>query len=117
MEKSIEFGDLFEHFIFLELKAFQLLTRADWDLEFWRTQRKDEVDFILGKGEVIIEVKSSSNFKNESLIGLKKFRSEFGCKRAILVCQTKEKKIVEDIEIYPWQNFLEELWNNEIIIS
>jgi predicted AAA+ superfamily ATPase len=115
LEKTIEFGDLFEHFVFLELKAYQLLNRADWELEFWRTQKKDEVDFILGKGEVIIEVKSSSSFKNEYLNGLKRFKSEYGCKRAILVCQIKEKKIVDDFEIYPWQDFLDELWNNEII--
>lgn len=116
-EKTIEYGDLFEHFIFLELKACQLLNRADWELEFWRTQRKDEVDFILGKGEVIIEVKASSNFKSEYLNGLKKFKSENRCKRMILVCQTLEKKIIDDIEIYPWQSFLEELWSNDIIVS
>ena len=116
-EKTIEFGDLFEHFIFLELKAYQLLNRADWELEFWRTQRKDEVDFILGKGEVIIEVKASSNFKNEYLQGLKKFKSEYGCKRMILVCQASEKMSVDEVEIYPWKFFLEDLWNNEIIIN
>lgn len=114
-EKTVEFGDLFEHFIFLELKAYQLLQRADWDLEFWRTHRKDEVDFILGKGEVIIEVKASSNFKNEYTSGLKKFKSEHKCKRMILVCQAPEKKVIDDVEIYPWQDFLEELWSGQII--
>ncbi len=114
-EKTIEFGDLFEHFIFLELKAYQLLNRADWELEFWRTQRKDEVDFILEKGEVIIEVKASVSFKSEYLQGLKKFKSEYKCKRMILICQTSEKRVVDEVEIYPWRNFLEELWNDQII--
>jgi predicted AAA+ superfamily ATPase len=117
IEKSTEFGDLFEHFIFLELKAYQLQTRADWDLEFWRTHTKDEVDFILGKGEVIIEVKSSAQFKNEFVSGLNKFKNLYKCKRAILVCQTEEKKIIEGIEIYPWKEFLEELWSGEIIAN
>lgn len=116
-EKTTEFGELFEHFIFLELKAFQLLTRADWELEFWRTQRRDEVDFILGKGEVIIEVKATSTFKPEFLIGLKKFNIEQKSKRMILVCQAKEKKIIEGVEIYPWQDFLDELWGDQIIDS
>jgi predicted AAA+ superfamily ATPase len=116
IEKSEEYGILFEHFIFLELKAYQLLNRADWDLEFWRSHKKDEVDFILGKGEVIIEVKSSSKPKNEHFYGLKKFKSEYKCKRSILVGHFKEKSIVDEIEIYPWKMFLDELWANQIIL-
>lgn len=114
-EKTKEFGELFEHFIFLELKAYQLLNRASWELEFWRTRAQDEVDFIVGKGELIIEVKSAQHFKTEYLAGIKKFKNEHKCKRAILVCQIPEKKMVDDIEIYPWQLFLEELWGNAII--
>lgn len=114
-ERTIEFGDLFEHFIFLELKAYQLLNRLDWDLEFWRTHKKDEVDFILGKGEVIIEVKANSKFKTEYINGLKKFKSENKCRKMILVCQETERKILDEVEIYPWQMFLEELWDNKII--
>ena len=114
VEKTVEFGQLFEHFIFLELKSYQLLNRADWDLEFWRTHRKDEVDFILGKGEVIIEVKSGSSLKTEHFLGLKKFKAEHGCKRSILIYQGNEKKTIEGVEVYPWTLFLEELWDNQI---
>lgn len=114
-EKSEEFGNLFEHFIFLELKAYQLLNRADWELEFWRNHNKDEVDFVLGSGEVVIEVKSSSNFRLEHLSGIKKFRNEYKSKRQLVVSQVKEKMLVDGVEVYPWQDFLEELWNNQII--
>jgi predicted AAA+ superfamily ATPase len=114
-DKSDEYRNLFEHFIFLELKAYQLLNRFDWDLEFWRTHKKNEVDFILGKGEVIIEVKSSSSLKSEYLNGLKKFKEDYKTKRSILVCQASEKKIIDGVEIYPWREFLDELWGNEII--
>lgn len=114
-EGSREFGELFEHFIFLELKAFQLMNRADWDLEFWRTHKMDEVDFILNKGEVAIEVKSSASLKSEHLNGLKKFSSEYQCKKTIVVSRVKEKKELDGIQIYPWQIFLEELWAGEII--
>jgi predicted AAA+ superfamily ATPase len=115
LEKSKEYGDLFEHFIFLELKSYQLSNRHDWNLEFWRTHRKDEVDFILGSGEVAIEVKATTSPKMEHLVGLKKFKKQYSSKKEILVCQAKEKKIVDGIHIYPWQDFLNELWENEII--
>lgn len=115
IDKSTEFGDLFEHFIFLELKAYHLLTRADWDLEFWRTQRRDEIDFILGKGEVLVEVKASSSYKSEYSRSLKKFKAEYRCKRMIIVSQALEKRVIDEIEIYPWQDFLDELWSGKII--
>lgn len=117
VEKTKEYGDLFEHFIFLELKAYQLLNRVDWELEFWRTHRQDEVDFILGKGEVIIEVKASTIVKNEHLSGLKKFRENYKCKKAILISQTASRCTIDGIEVYPWRDFLEELWNHGIIES
>jgi predicted AAA+ superfamily ATPase len=113
--KTKEFGELFEHFIFLELKAYQLLNRFDWNLEFWRTHKKDEVDFILGSGEVIIEVKATTNIRADHFTGLKKFKTEYGCKRSILICTSSQKITAGDIEIYPWNLFLEELWTGEII--
>ncbi len=116
-EKSKEFGDLFEHFIFLELKAYQLQTRADWNLEFWSTYKETEVDFILGGGEIIIEVKSANKVKSEFLDGLKKYREIYPNKEAYLVCNVSEKSEIQGIQIYPWQDFLSELWANEIINS
>lgn len=113
--KTKEFGDLFEHFIFLELKAYQLFNRADWDLEFWRTHSKDEVDFILGNGEVIIEVKATSKPKNEHFLGLQKYKNFYNTKRAILVSQVDEKSKHGEVEIYPWSLFLDELWGGSII--
>ncbi len=116
-EKTEEFGLLFEHFIFLELKAYQLLNRADWTLEFWRSHKHEEVDFILGGGEVIIEVKSGTKIRPEHLKGLQKFKTDYKCKRSIVICQTTQKETIQGIEIYPWNVFLNELWSGEIIKS
>lgn len=115
VEKTIEFGELFEHFIFLELKSYQLNQRADWELEFWRTHRQDEVDFVLGKGEVIIEVKSVSTVQPDHISGIRKFRDEYLSKKSILVCQATEKQVRDGVEIYPWAQFLDELWGHQII--
>ena len=113
--KTPEFGELFEHFIFQELKAYQLSTRADWELEFWRTHKQDEVDFILNKGEIIIETKSTTHPSNEHFKSIKKFKNEFKCKRALLICRAPQKKVMDEIEIYPWELFLNELNNGDII--
>jgi uncharacterized protein len=119
-EKTKVYGELFEHFIFLELKSYQTLNRFDWELEFWRThdkknQESNEVDFVLGKGELLIEVKSSQTFRPEFLLGIKNYQKHYKSKRAIVVCRVAEKQIVDGIEIYPWKMFLDELWSGELI--
>ncbi len=114
-EKSPEFGNLFEHFIFHELNSYQKVNRFDWELEFWRTHVKDEVDFILGGGEVAIEVKASSQIKKEHLKGLLKFKENHSAKKLITVCQSVKKETLEGVEIYPWQQFIEDLHAGLII--
>jgi predicted AAA+ superfamily ATPase len=114
-DRSKEFGDLFEHFIFLELKAYQLYQRSDWPINFWRTQTGHEVDFVLGDGEVAIEIKSSSKIQSSDCNGLSAFAKDYSPRRQIIVSQSKEKNTIGNVEIYPWVDFLKELWNGHII--
>jgi predicted AAA+ superfamily ATPase len=55
-----EFGKSFEHFIFMELKAFQAYSNPELEIHYWRTASGYEVDFILDDMNVAIEIKSSS---------------------------------------------------------
>lgn len=114
-EKTEAFGEAFEHFIFLELKNYQLQSRADWELAFWRTHLGNEVDFVLGDGEVIIEVKSSKKIIFDDLKGLQKFSENQKVKRKILVCREENSRKIDDVEILPWQFFLEQLWKGRMI--
>jgi len=59
-EKGELFGKAFEHFIFMEISAFNSYNELDYDINFWMTKSGLEVDFVLGRGEVAIEVKGSS---------------------------------------------------------
>jgi len=59
-EKGEAFGQAFEHFIFMQLAAHRSYTDLDYPINFWRTKTGLEVDFVLGRGEVAIEVKGSS---------------------------------------------------------
>jgi len=43
-----EFGKSFEHYILMELKAYQAYREPEMELSFWRTAAGQEVDFILG---------------------------------------------------------------------
>jgi hypothetical protein len=47
--------------------------------------------------------------------GIRAFRTEYNVKRSIIVCTENLPRILDEIEILPWELFLERLWRNEII--
>jgi uncharacterized protein len=109
-ERNKEFGDFFEHFIALELRAWLSYRSPRGSLNFWRSTSGFEVDFILNE-ELAIEVKSSKNIQPKHLKGLKALKEEKIFKRYIVVCQEeKARQTTDGIEILPWRDFLSELW-------
>lgn len=111
-----EFGKSFEHFILMELKAYQAYRNPDLPLYYWRTSTGQEVDFILGDMEVAIEVKSSQRVHESDTKGLKALSDSHRVKRRLLVSFEKEPKIIhENIECLPWEIFLHQLWDSQII--
>lgn len=118
--KGAAAGSSLEHFIFMELTAYRGLSDKRFDMHYWRTKSGLEVDFILGRGEIALEVKISRQVERQDLKGLIAFCEEHHPKRAIVVSQdTAPRKIVINesmaIDIIPWKIFLSELWNNTII--
>ena len=114
-EKGEQFGRAFEHFIFMELSAFRSYNDLDFEINFLRTKSGLEVDFILNKGEIAIEVKGKSRIDNKDLKSLFVFKDEFSPKKSIVVCNEKSDRIHNDIHIMNWRNFLDKLWDNKII--
>jgi len=112
---SDTFGHAFEHFIFNELIAHRHYSGLDYQLSYWRTASQYEVDFILGNHEIAIEVKSTEQASSKHFKGLKAFSEEYKAKRLIVVCNDKYYRKVNTIEIFPWADFLNQLWAGEII--
>ncbi len=112
---SPDFGKSFEHFIFMELKAYQTYKNPELDFHYWRTSSGIEVDFILGDMEIAIEVKGSSKVHWGDLKGLKILREETSVKKAIVVCLETQPRLIEGkFQILPWKDFLEQLWSGEL---
>lgn len=109
---SPEFGEMFEHYIFHELKTY-----ADYNNKgevcYWRSRSGFEVDFILN--DIAIGVKGSKNITNHDLRGLLALREEEKIKKYIIVCLEKEERTIDKIKISPWNIFLEKLWSGEIM--
>ncbi len=114
-EKGELFGNAFEHFIYLEMLAHSSYHEIDYSINFWRTKSGQEVDFVLGGGEVAVEVKGSAIVDKRSLRSMKTFIELYKPRQAIVVCNEKEERLHSGIRVLPWRLFLQQLWRDKII--
>jgi len=112
-ENSAIFGKNFEHFIFLELFAYSYYFKNKVPISFWRTHTGLEVDFIVGD-ELAIEVKSTKMVSEKNLVALKAIEADQKFKRRIVVSRDSIKRKIANIEIYPFEDFLKELWEHKL---
>jgi predicted AAA+ superfamily ATPase len=114
-EKGESFGQALEHFVLMEILAHRVYRELDYDINFWRTKSGLEVDFILGRGAVAIEVKGTNRVDAADIRPLKSFVQEYRPERAFVVCNERMPRRHEDIHILPWRDFLNMLWNGDVI--
>jgi len=114
-ERGESFGKAFEHFIFMELVAYSSYKDLDFEVNFWRTKSGLEVDFVLGRGEVALEIKGTSRVDQRDLRSLMAFAKEYSPQKALVVCNEREERLQGKIRILPWRHFMEALWEGKII--
>lgn len=114
-QRGAEFGKAFEHFMLMEIVAYRAYARKDFVINFWRTKSGLEVDFVLGAGEIAIEIKGSGRIDRKDMYGLNVFTQEYSSKRSIIISTQKEKRLHGKIEILPWEIFLQQLWVGKIL--
>ena len=113
--RGATFGKAFEHFVFTELRAHSSYSELRYDVCFWRTKSGLEVDFVLGDGEVAIEVKGTARVEDRALRALRAFIDEYAPRKAIVVCNEPAERVAGPIRIVPWKAFLQSLWAGEVI--
>ncbi len=108
---SAEFGKAFEHYILMELKAYQAYRAPELPITFWRTSTGHEVDFILGDKEVALEVKGSERVHEGDLRALKALKEDGPVKHCVVVSLERHPRRIEGgIETLPWRAFIDRLW-------
>jgi predicted AAA+ superfamily ATPase len=111
--KTKEYGKLFEHFIYLEIKAYINYFSQDSKVEFWRIDEETEVDFIINE-EIAIEVKSADLIQDKHLKGLINFIGKGPIKKHIIVSLDKQNRKIGLIEVMPYSDFLHQLWDGKL---
>lgn len=113
--KSEIFGRALEHFIFQELVAHSHYSGKNYPISYWRSVSGFEVDFVLGKNDVAVEIKGTAEVQPHHLRGLKAFSEEYKPKRLLAVSLDRRPRRSFGIEILPVQKFLEDLWKDKIL--
>ena len=104
-----------EHYIFLELKAYQIMHDIREGVNYYRDSQGHEVDFIMGNQA--FEVKIKSNVVARDIKGLLIFGEDYGAKlNVICTCDIKRLQMFgkHQVSIWPVEEFLKSLWNGEI---
>jgi len=112
-EGGVGFGEAFEHWIVLEVRAFLSLARLDLPLYYWRTTLKDEVDLIIGR-DLAVEIKGTTQVQEKHLKGLRKLRDEGRVKRYAIVSRDPVPRCIDGIHVWPYQHFLDRLWSGKL---
>jgi len=115
-EGSVEYGHFFEHFILMEIRAFLSYNNCYKNIYFWRTNCGKEVDIVIGEADLAIEIKTSKQKSMKEFKGLLAFGEEFPNTKLIAITFDDTKRLINNkIEVFPWQEFLKQLWNDELI--
>lgn len=112
---SDDFGHAFEHFIIQELIAYIGYNHVEERLSYWRSASGYEVDAVIGEGRLAIEIKSSDEAKLRHTRGLKAFSEEYPDARLIVVSLDKYRRKMNDVEVFPALEFLDNLWKGLIV--
>ncbi len=114
--KTDSFGLAFEHFIVMELRAYNSYFRRKLKLQYWRSTSQFEVDVVIDD-RMAIEIKGVSQIMNKHLKGLRALKEEGKfASYWVISCDPEVRETDDGIKIYPWAQFLTELWSETLPI-
>lgn len=108
---SPEFGDAFETYIAHEIKSYADYTGMG-ALCYWRSKSGYEVDFMLGD-LLAVEVKAKNNVSRRDLRGICALKEEKKIAKYVVVSLETRPRLVNNIHILPWKDFLLQLWDGK----
>ena len=112
---SAEFGKAFEHYLLMELRAYQAYREPELPIAFWRTSAGQEVDFVVGDKELALEIKGSARVHEGDLRSQVSLLEDWPIKHCVVVRLEREPRWVQKkIEVLAWRRFLERLWSGKL---
>ncbi len=104
-------GPALESLVFQEIQAINSYYELGYDIYFWRTADKLEVDFVLygAKGLIGIEVKRSKKIDANDLKALKAFQADYPIAKLYIFYGGNQRQYFDRIEAIPIAEALQSL--------
>ncbi len=105
-EKTNYYGDLFEHFIIIEIKKLIEYYQNEYRLSYLRTKTDMELDLIVDRPQqkkLLIEIKSTDDVQPDQLNNFSRLIEEFPNCEAICLSRDTHKKKIGEIMVWPWR--------------
>jgi len=106
-----EYGEAFESYIAHELQAYCDYVSGG-RVSFWRSASGFEVDFILDD-MTAVEVKAKRTVAAQDVKSLHALSEEKKLKHYLCVSLEPRKRILGKIQVLPYEEFLDALWDGE----
>jgi predicted AAA+ superfamily ATPase len=106
------FGDLFEHFIILEIRKLADYRRRDWKFSYLRTKDDVEVDLIIDRPHeplACLEIKSSENIRPEDISTFVRITGDMKNARTYCFSNDIRAKKIAHVTCLHWKDGLAEL--------
>ena len=114
-----ERGSLLETLLIGEVRAYVAYAKLRYPLHYWRTHDGVEVDLLCetGNGFVAVEMKASNRWDRRYNRGLNRVREELGAHRVTCygVYEGERPASWGDVQVLPALEFLQLLWNGEVL--
>lgn len=105
------YGNAFEHFIILECMRLNEYSRREYRFSYLRTINDAEIDLVVerpGQPLLCIEIKSATNVGPEDIRTFTTLRQDLPDAEAIVLCNEKYSKKIDNVTVLPWQQGLRE---------
>jgi predicted AAA+ superfamily ATPase len=112
VEKTPEFGKLFEAWIINEVHRLLTYKEKQFKLSYLRLNDKIEADLIIERARfplMICEIKATSQVAAHHLSGVCEISKKLGKTRPILISNDPNRKIISGVECMHWRDWLFEL--------
>lgn len=110
------YGELFEHFIILEIYRLNEYFQKDYRLSYLMTKNDVEIDLILSKGRrhYAIEIKSSSTIDYTEVSRVHDLAKDIpNLKKIFYISNHREQRLVNGVECLHWEDFMTQFSNSE----
>ncbi len=109
-ERTYDYGQMFEHFLILELFKLCQYREKDESLHYLQTKDDVEVDLIIkrpGKSSLFIEIKSTKQITGADFRSILEITAGLQDAKALLLSNDPNEKSVQQVSALPWQKFLQ----------